>query len=73
MLEEDLWEEGVWKGLVRHLSPFLASASFSRGPGMQKLMVCHTAKAIREEPSFLQIWPYSPGYWEGQGTGRSHL
>lgn len=42
-------------------------------PGMQKLMGCHTAKAIGEEPSFLQIWPYAPGYWEGQGTGRSHL
>lgn len=43
------------------------------GAGIQKLMMCHAAKAIGEEPSFLQIWPYSPGYWEGQGTGRNHL
>lgn len=76
MLEEESWEGGVWTGLVRHLGPFLPLPHFlcvCVWGWIQKLMVCHVARAIGEEPNFLQICPYSPGFWEGQGTGRSHL
>lgn len=67
---------GSLDGTGKAPRPFLAPASFSLsvcGEWIQKLMVCHVARGIGEEPNFLQICPYSPGFWEGQGTGRSHL